>query len=116
MHAVDAVTGAGLELLVQLGQQLVVDFVGGAAPAADQVVVLALGDLVDQRSAADVGRQDDALPGQEAQRAVDGGFGDGGQALLEALENLQGGKMVARFLDDTVDGHPLGGGAEAARA
>ena len=65
MDVIDLVTSAGLELLVERLEQVVVDLTGAAADAADQVVVVAPGDLINELTIPDMRGQHQALLGQE---------------------------------------------------
>jgi hypothetical protein len=65
VDVIDLVTGAGLELLVEQLEQVVADLTGAAAVTADQVVVVAPGDLIHELTIPDMRGQHQALLGQE---------------------------------------------------
>ena len=89
VHAVDLVAGVRLELLVKRREQLVADLVCVVALPADQMMVVAAGDLVDQLAVADMRRQQEALFGEEGERAVHGGFRDAGYGFPSLVPDLE---------------------------
>jgi hypothetical protein len=108
VDVIDLVTGAGLELLVKRLEQVVADLTGAAATAADQVVVVAPGDLIHELTIPDMRGQHQALLGQEAQCAVDGRIGQAGQRCGGFLADGDWGQVGACLREDIQDRHALG--------
>jgi hypothetical protein len=93
----------------------VIDLHFRATLTADQVVVVMLGNLIDQVPAAHVGGADQAILSQEFQRAIYGRFCQTGDILAGALIDFGRGYMPVRVVQDVQDCHPLGGHTKAAR-
>ena len=111
MHVVDLVSGAGLELHVEWGQQAVLDLLCAAALATDQVVVGMLGVLVDKLPVAYMCWEDQIMDGQEAQSAVDSGFGQARHSAPGSLTDLYRGQVPVSRLQDVQDSQSLRGHA-----
>ena len=108
VDVIDLVTGASLELLVERLEQVVVDLTGAAAVAADQVVVVAPGDLINELTIPDMRGQHQALLGQEAQCAVDGRISQARQRCGGLLADGDWGQVGACLGEDIQDRHALG--------
>ena len=67
-------TAGGFQLSIDLFQRSVVDLHFRTALAADQVVVVMLGNLIDKMAAAHMGGTCQAILSQEFQRAIHGRF------------------------------------------
>ncbi len=97
MRAVDFKASLFFKLGKQRGQLAVIDLNGITAFAANQVMVVAPGGLVNEMPVADMRDQYQALVGQEIQRAVNGRFSKTRQALDGALINGDWAEMPAVF-------------------
>jgi hypothetical protein len=82
-----------------------------AAASADEVMVGLAGEFVRQVTITPIRHQQDAISGQEFQRAVDGGLIH--TSLVDSFIDLCRGKMTT-CMQSLQDGKPLGGHAIAA--
>ena len=88
MQAIDLVACSLLELFIERLKKFVFDLLGVAAPAADQVMMVAPGDFVDHLPVTDMSRHDQALVVQEIERAIDSGLRQAGDGLLSFFIDL----------------------------
>ncbi len=82
-----------------------------AADPANQVVVIMPGQLIGQVTTSDLGGMDNAVPGQEIQRSINGGLCHTDR--VDALINLSGRKVPA-LMQGLQNGQTLGRHAIAA--
>ena len=99
MKTIDLVACAGLQLVIELTKQLMLDFMRCAATTADQVMVGVTGCFVNQLPIADVRRQDQSLQSEKIQGAVDGRLGQAWQILAGALVNFERREMSVGFIE-----------------
>src|SRR5512140_2343501 len=78
-----------------------------AARAADEVVMLMAGDLVNKMTVGIQSRTDHIILGQEFQRAVYGCFGHAFGSLADMLVDLGGREVARRSLQVCEDGNAL---------
>ena len=97
MTGVEAVTGLVFHLADGRCEQGRVKFHLCAAGAADEVMVGLAGEFIRQVTIAPIRHQQDAVSGQEFQRAVNGGLVHPG--LLDAFVDLRRGKMTAVYAE-----------------
>ena len=113
MHAVNLEAGLLAEMGIERFEQLMADLAGSSAAAADQVVVVVMGNLVGELAVSDMGSQQQALGSQKGQRAVDGSFGDPGHGLAGEFVDFQRDQVAFRLAQDAQDLRALGGHAVA---
>ena len=111
MAGINLVTGLAFDLGNRSVERIRLKVQLCAADPANQVMVIVSGQLIGQVTTANLGGMDNAVPGQEFQRAVDGGLGHTG--LVDALVNLRRGEMPT-IMQGLQDGKTLGGHAIAA--
>lgn len=78
------------------------------AIAADQVVVVRLGDFVNEMPVAPVRRAHQTDLRQEFKRAIDGGFCQAGQTSFGSVKYFNRGKVHSRMMKHVQDRKPLG--------
>jgi len=81
--------------------------------SADEVIVIALRQLVCQVPVRLVGLPDDAVIGQKFECAVDGRLGYARDGAARSRKDLHGGQVAAGVSKDVQDRHALGRHAEA---
>jgi len=87
-----------------------------AALAADQVVMLMSGTLIGHTTPTYVGGKHQTLPGQELQRAIDGGFGQPGDLLAGTAVDFHRRQVTFSLIQNVEDSHALWGDAETLQA
>lgn len=112
----EAKTAAGFQVGVELFERGVFDLDFCAALSANEVMMVLLGNLIDQTPTAHVGGMRQSILCQELERAIDGWFGQAGQVAFGALVYLRGREVTAGVMKHMQDGKTLGRHAKAARA
>jgi len=105
---------AGFQVSVKRFERGVLDLHFTTALTTDQVMMILLGDLVNQMPVAYVGGVRQSVFGQEFECAVDGGFCQAGKGLFSAGKYLGRGEMRALVMQDVQNCHALGRHAESA--
>ena len=113
MHPVDFESGLLAETGIERFEQLMADLAGSSTAAADQVMMVVMGDLIGELAVPDVGSQQQTLGCQKGQCAVDGGFGDPGHGLAGGFVDFQWDQVAIRLAQDAQDCRALGGHAVA---
>ncbi len=116
MAGVDHETGGLLEVLKEGHQVAMVNFHRIPTLAADQVIMVVQSGFVHHPPAADMRDEGQSLADEEIEGAVNGGFGDAGEALHRELVDGTRAKVAAAFIQDLEDDQALGGEAEAVMA
>jgi hypothetical protein len=113
MTGVQLIAGLLFEVRKQVAEEIGGDFHLCAAATADQVMMVAAGQVVGQMPVAAMGGEDDAVGTQKFQRAIDSRFGHA--SVTDTGVNLGRGE-VAIGVQGIQDGQPLRGHAVAACA
>lgn len=113
MHAVDLEACVILELPIECLEQHMIDFLRTPTFTADQVVVVAASDFIDELPIANMRCQDHALLAEEAQRPVNGCLGDAWHFLLGLVEYFHRQHVLVGLVEDAQDRQPLRGEPES---
>jgi hypothetical protein len=113
MAGVDHETSGLLKMLKEGYQILVVYFHRVATLAADKMVVIMDGGFIHHPPTADMRDEGQTLADEEIEGAVDGCFGDAGEALHRELVDGARAEVAAAFIQDLEDDQALGCETEA---
>ena len=112
MAGFQAITGRLFNIMIDTRELGVIHFHLFPAILTDDMVMIVIGDFIDQLAAADMRRQGKAVLLEEFQRAINGGFGQPRQGKARQRIHLGGGQVFSGVLQDLQHDQPLGGQAE----